>query len=74
MQKTNSILGRCFLPDRFAHQGKRTLTFDKRAPSDRNLRIAEQLGRQDEKEQIGAAVPHQFVELRAVVETILQRV
>ena len=74
MQKANSILGCCFLPHRFAHQGKRTLTFHKRAPSDRNLRIAEQLSRQDEKKQIGTAVAHQFVELRAIVETILQRI
>ncbi len=47
--------------------------FHKRAPADRDLRVAKELFRQDEEKQIRAAVANQFVELGAIVEPILQR-
>ena len=62
------------MPDGFAHELERAIEFHKRAPSDWDLCVVEELLGQDQERQICAAVANQLVELRAVVEPILQRV
>src|SRR5690348_3062381 len=61
------------MPDRFARQNQIVPCLNQRAPSHWNLRLAEQLVRQNEKEQVRATVPNQRFELGAIEKPVLER-
>ena len=72
MEESQGILGRCLVPDGFARQSQRATVFDQRTPANWYFRRTKQLVRQNEKEEVGAAILHQLLEFCSIAQLILQ--
>ncbi len=72
LQKAEPALRRAVTPRRFAAKRERTGSLDQCAPTGRKFRLAIQLVRQNEEEQVGATIARQALELCGTPKPVLQ--